>query len=131
MGLPKLGSSERKHLGLKGEIDTDYRCRFDKLEIIPAGAFLAENPAQEVDVVVPGDLVVIWSNAQLHLDKTVAAASAHPELLKAGFCSFPSLYTEDHNGPVSILFKCEREISLSALPYMLAIVSLGTCKQGV
>lgn len=129
MTIPKLSSRERAHLGLTGEVGTDYRLRFDVVEVIAAGAFLEDNPEQKIDVAQPGDLVVIWSQAQFAPDKTIAIAEAHPDLLKAGFCSFPRVLTEDHAGPVSMLFRCEREIDLTVLPYMITVVSLGTCKQ--
>jgi hypothetical protein len=129
MTIPRLNTREQKHLGIKGEFGVDALRRGDVFEILPSGAFLLDNPAQQVDLARPGDVVVIWTNVRVQPDETMGAAEVHPSLLRAGFCSFPRFLTADHGGPMSVLFRCEQEIDLTTLPYLFIVFSLGDCRQ--
>jgi hypothetical protein len=116
-------------LGLRGEPAVDFRRTGDVLELFLAGAFLADNPGQSVTEAHPGDLVILWSNSQLNPDNTGGLCEAHPQLLQHGFCSLPHFLTEDTNGNVTVLFRCEREIDLTKLPYLVRVASLGRADQ--
>ena len=127
--IRKLPSREQSALGLRGERDVDYKMRRDLIEVKAAGAFLDNNPDQGVTEAKPGDVVTIWSNTSFAPDKTLGIMEVHPALLKAGHCSFPRFLTEDHHGPVSVLFRCENEINLAELPYLAVVASIGLAYQ--
>lgn len=130
MTISKMSSREQKALGLDGKPGEDYRVYRDIVEILPFGAFLLDNPEQEVVSFSPGDVVVIWSNTTVNPQKAIAGVNVNPELVRRGFVSAPNFYTERSGGPVSVLFKCESAVDLKDITYLVEVFSLGLAYQG-
>ena len=128
--LPKLDSRTQRHMGLQGEIGKDWRRVGDTMELLLAGAVNADaSPMAEVVAkAYPGDVLYLFSNASLAPQNAVVLAEAHPALLQHGYCSFARFVTSDHAGRFTVLFRCELELDLSQLPYLVKLVSLGQAK---
>lgn len=130
MTVSKMSSREQRAIGLKGEVGVDYVVTRDIVEVLPFGAFLLDNPEQEVTSFSPGDVVVIWSNTMINPDRVVAGVNVNPALTSRGFVSAPNYYTERSGGPVSVLFRCESAVELSEIKYLVEVFSLGLAYQG-
>jgi len=120
----KMTDRELKLMGIRGEVGTDYVKRGDTVEIKVTGAVFADS-GLSVTTLYPGDLVYIFSNASFSPQDTAVAVEAHPALLQHGFCSFSRVVMGDSAGRVTILFRCERELTVSELPYLVKAFSLG------
>ena len=129
--INKLNPREMNHLGLTGTRGTDWSQLGNVLELALSGAETSESllPATAISVAYPGETFLLWTEAGLSLRNTIALADVHPSLSQAGFCSFTHVLTDDFAGRPTVLFRCEREINLAELPYLLKVVSLGTLKQ--